>query len=274
MILKVCSLQNVQLRTGTQWLTFVWTHSAPEFSSSVSSVSFFLSGRHTQRAACYTLGGVIQGDTLLLLSSCALVLTDVSLPPLPLCPPSLFSTRFISVHHPPPSPLVAFVSFHQVSKWLYWWSLSNLRYGQFLPYVNFLFCLSVGLSCVWRMHAAVETVTSCWILIVCMCVCVCIYYHIGSGTVHTNVVSCGHKSHVKQHYVTFPDLHTPNDCCIVLYQNCATVFSHFPDFISNMEIYSQKTLFFRTKSSHISPSSVFIIDLSGFFMSLLQLHHI
>lgn len=103
MILKVCSLQNVQLRTGTQWLTFVWTHSAPEFSSSVSSVSFFLSGRHTQRAACYTLGGVIQGDTLLLLSSCALVLTDVSLPPLPLCPPlTLFYTFHLC---PSPSSL-------------------------------------------------------------------------------------------------------------------------------------------------------------------------
>lgn len=43
----------------------------------------------------------------------------------------------------PFSPFCGFVSFHQVSKWLYWWSLSNLRYGQFLPYVHFFFCLSV-----------------------------------------------------------------------------------------------------------------------------------
>lgn len=45
-----------------------------------------------------------------------------------------------------------FVSFHQVSKWLYWWSLSNLRYGQFLPYVNFLFCHCQSVL-VSRVHA-------------------------------------------------------------------------------------------------------------------------
>lgn len=52
----------------------------------------------------------------------------------------------------PFSPFCGFVSFHQVSKWLYWWSLSNLRYGQFLPYVHFFFCLSVlhaGAAVLW-----------------------------------------------------------------------------------------------------------------------------
>lgn len=56
---------------------------------------------------------------------------------------------FLFLTHPPPFSSLSFcgfVSFHQVSKWLYWWSLSNLRYGQFLPYVNFLFCHSVRLS--------------------------------------------------------------------------------------------------------------------------------
>lgn len=61
----------------------------------------------------------------------------------PLTPLSVSPTDLLTPPPPPPSLFVAFVSPHQVSKWLYWWSLSNLRYGQFLPYVNFLFCHSV-----------------------------------------------------------------------------------------------------------------------------------
>lgn len=64
-----------------------------------------------------------------------------------------FSSLYVFI---PPSclfsPFCGFVSFHQVSKWLYWRSLSNLRYGQFLPYVHFFFCLSVlhaGAAVLW-----------------------------------------------------------------------------------------------------------------------------
>lgn len=67
--------------------------------------------------------------------------------------PLLLSSPFLLF---PPSPFVGLFSLHQVSKWLYWWSLSNLRYGQFLQYVHFFFlsvclCLTVcsGAACWW-----------------------------------------------------------------------------------------------------------------------------
>lgn len=125
----------------------------------------------TQWAVHYTMHMVV--STIGLLCFCCLYLFCCS-NSVSLClPPSLFPSlplQFLScilscslhpcplscsvffLTHPPPSSsfsslsFCGFVSFHQVSKWLYWWSLSNLRYGQFLPYVNFLFCHSVRLS--------------------------------------------------------------------------------------------------------------------------------
>lgn len=87
----------------------------------------------------------------------------------PLCvwpSPLLLSSPFLLF---PPSPFVGLFSLHQVSKWLYWWSLSNLRYGQFLQYVHFFFlsvclCLTVCLlrSCMLKMR---------WLHAVCVSLC-------------------------------------------------------------------------------------------------------
>lgn len=78
----------MQLRTRTQWITYVDSLCSWVLFP-LSPLSLSSSQVDTQRAARRTLGGIIQGDTLLLLSSCALVLTDVSLPP-SLSPPHSF----------------------------------------------------------------------------------------------------------------------------------------------------------------------------------------
>ncbi len=76
---------------------------------------------------------------------------------------SLSSSSCLPLLHPfplvPSFSLCGFVSLHQVSKWLYRWSLSNLRYGRFLQYVHFFF-LSVCLS--------VCSDAACWLWCVCM----------------------------------------------------------------------------------------------------------
>lgn len=152
-----------------------------QISSSFSSSSSF-SGQHALSCALHHAhDGVIQREhSASAVCRCSVVLIlclssslPLSLPPL-LPPPSLLSHFFLltlsfSLH---PLPLYflpfshsfttlllflllsffGFVSFHQVSKWLYWWSLSNLRYGQFLPYVNFLFCHCQSVL-VSRVHA-------------------------------------------------------------------------------------------------------------------------
>lgn len=189
---KVCSndMSSWQQRHSCHWITSVDSccpphppHSPPphQISSSFSSSSSF-SGQHALSCALHHAhDGVIQREhSASAVCRCSVVLIlclssslPLSLPPL-LPPPSLLSHFFLltlsfSLH---PLPLYflpfshsfttlllflllsffGFVSFHQVSKWLYWWSLSNLRYGQFLPYVNFLFCHCQSVL-VSRVHA-------------------------------------------------------------------------------------------------------------------------
>lgn len=172
-----------QQRHSCHWITSVDSccpphppHSPPphQISSSFSSSSSF-SGQHALSCALHHAhDGVIQREhSASAVCRCSVVLIlclSSSLPPL--LPPSLLSHSFLltlsfSLHSLPLYFLpfshsfttlflllsfFGFVSFHQVSKWLYWWSLSNLRYGQFLPYVNFLFCHCQSVL-VSRVHA-------------------------------------------------------------------------------------------------------------------------
>lgn len=96
-----------------------------------------------------------QGLFSVVLTACFSALVSLSLSSSSSCLFLLFPLPLV-----PSFSLCGFVSLHQVSKWLYRWTLSNLRYGRFLQYVHFFFlsvCLSVCL--LW----------SCMLAMVCVC---------------------------------------------------------------------------------------------------------